>query len=139
MIIRSYHDQDYPQVLKLYNQNELYGGQFDKNRDSRKRLKDKILSDHESILVAEDNKQIVGTVSIIDDGRVAWLFRFCVTNDQDKKIAEELFNKARETLKKRGHKQVLVYSPTKIVRLSDRYEMLGFNKGNDYTCFWKDL
>jgi N-acetylglutamate synthase-like GNAT family acetyltransferase len=138
ILIRSYTSSDYEQVAKLYKQSELYGGQFDENRDARERLQKKIESDADAILIAEKNGEIVGTVSLIDDGRVAWLFRFCVVNE-DMITAERLFEKAAEALRRRGHNQVLVYSPVGVEKFNNRYSQLGFNKGGDYTCFWKDI
>lgn len=139
-MVRPYSTSDYEQVIALYKQSNLYGGQFDENRDSRERLKKRIETDPDAILIAEQNGSIVGTVSLIEDGRVAWLFRFCVTEGKlQYTVARELFNKASELLKNKGHQQVLVYSPVGNEALNSRYEALGFTKGGDYTCFWKDI
>ncbi len=83
IIIRSYSSSDYEQVTALYKQSTLYGGQFDENRDSKERLQKRIEAEPDAILVAEQNKKIVGTVSLVEDGRVAWLFRFCVVEGED--------------------------------------------------------
>lgn len=136
--VRSYKSSDFEQVKKLYKQSNLYGGQFDENRDSRERLQKRIEADADSILVAEKNGEIVGTVSLIVDGRVAWLFRFCVV-DEDTTIVKQLFERATEALKRKGHNQILVYSPVGNEKFNSRYNELGFNKGGDYTCFWKDI
>src|SRR3989344_1012158 len=137
---RSYKPEDYPQIASLYKQSELYGGQFDENRDSGERLSRKIKDDPEAILVCELDGKIVGTVSIIEDGRVAWLVRFAVTqNGSTSEIATLLYDKAVEILKARGHNQVLVYAPANKVDFVKRYAGLGFEKGSDYTCFWKDI
>jgi len=129
---------DYEQLAALYKQSDLYGGQYDENRDSRERLQKRIEADSDALLVAEKNGRIVGTVSLIEDGRVAWLFRFCVTDGEDD-IAKALLDNALEALRKKGHRQVLVYTPVGNENLNSRYEKLGFTKGGDYTCFWKDI
>ena len=134
MEIRLYKNEDYSQVVDLYKQTKLYGGQFDENRDSQEKLKLK----KDSILIAEEKNKIIGTVSLIEDGRVAWLFRFCVV-DNNEEVAKKLFDKAKEIFKSKGHNQVLVYSPLKNKVLDGRYSRLGFKKGNDYTCFWEDI
>jgi hypothetical protein len=82
--------------------------------------------------------KIVGTVSLIDDGRVAWLFRFAV-KDQQVAVAQQLHDAAIGILQARGHKQVLVYSPVGNAALDGHYAQLGFAKGGDYTCHWKDI
>lgn len=141
MLVRSYKTSDYQKIVALYKQSELYGGQFDENRDSEERLSNKIKSDPDAILVCEDEGNLIGTISLIEDGRVAWLFRFAVLlDDKSDQVTKLLHDKALEILKKRGHGQVLVYSPVGNASLNKRYaELLHFNQGNDYTCFWKDL
>lgn len=136
MIIRSYKQSDYEQLKALYLDSSLFGGQFDEARDSESRLKNKIEADPDAILIAEDNGKLIGTVSLIDDGRVAWLFRFAVS---DIEVAKALHNKAIAALKLRGHRQVLVYTPVGNEVLNGRYEELGFTQGDNYTCYWKEI
>ena len=138
--VRSYTPSDYDDVAVLYRKRELYGGQFDTDRDSETRLRKRIEADPDAIFVAEKDGEIVGSVSLIEDGRIAWLFRFAVVeNEYSETIAKALFEKASEILKEKDHQQVLVYSPTGNSNLDERYRKLGFTKGNDYTCYWKNL
>lgn len=138
MHIRRYTSNDYESIVALYKQTALYGGQFDESRDSSERLQKRIEADPDAIFVAEENNEIVGTLSLIEDGRVAWFFRFCVQNN-DHRIAQALSDKALEALRVKGHTQVLVYAPAGDETFEQRYNKLGFTKGGDYTCFWKDL
>lgn len=55
MQVRGYTDNDYEAVVELYKNSDLYGGQFDEDRDSRQRLARQILTDSKSILVCELN------------------------------------------------------------------------------------
>lgn len=140
MNIRPYQPADYEQVAALYRQSELYGGQFNKNRDSEERLRKRIEADPDAILVAEENAQLLGTVSFIEDGRVAWLFRLAVQQgEQEAEVTKALSDAALAALKTKGHNQVLVYTPVGNDTLDSRYEALGFNRGDDYTCYWKGL
>jgi predicted N-acetyltransferase YhbS len=140
MTIRSYQPTDYEQVAALYRQSHLYGGHFDGNRDGEDRLRKRIEADPDAILVAEQDNKIVGTVSLIEDGRVAWLFRFAVQQgEQEAAITKALCDAALTALKAKGHNQVLVYTPVGNDRLDNRYESLGFIRGGDYTCYWKDI
>ncbi len=141
MNIRIYKESDYESVAELYKNSDLYGGEFDENRDSKEKLSAKIKNDPESILVCESNNKIIGTVSLIEDGRVAWLFRFAVLPEVDSEnTLKLLFKKASEILKTRGHHEVLVYSPVGNNTLDSRYlNILNFEKGGDYTCFWKNI
>ncbi len=138
MIIRPYKSEDYDALKALQKDESSYGGQFDPDRDGKDRLDAQSAADPESVLVAEVHGEIVGTVSLIVDQRVAWLFRYAV-RDHDQKVIAALYEKATEILRGRGHLQVLVYSPSGDVGLDGRYEDLGFTKGGDYTCFWKEL
>ncbi len=140
MNIRRYKTDDYPRIVELYKQTEMPGSEFDNNRDSEERLRTRIENDPDAILVAEIDGKLVGSVSLIEDGRVAWLFRFRVMErDGDEEIAEALYNKATEILLNKGHHQVLVYTPVGETKFQQRYKNLGFIQGHDYTCFWKDI
>lgn len=140
MNIRNYVDSDYNQLMALYDQSDLYGGQRDDNRDSREKIREVIARDPESIIVADDNGKIVGTVSLIENGRVAWLFRFAaIKSENEIEILGLLQLKASGIFKSRGHDQMLVYSPVGNGDLNNRYETLNFNKGNDYTAFWQNI
>src|SRR5690606_31854998 len=123
-MVRSYKDTDYYKLKELYGHSEWYGGQFDEARDGREKLKSKIAQDNDSILVYEKNGELLGSISLIEDGRVAWLFRF-VVKDNDQQIAQELYDHATHVLKARGCTQVLVYSPNNEDILSQRYKNLG--------------
>jgi ATP-dependent DNA helicase PIF1 len=136
--IRSYRDADYEQLKTLTEHSEWYGGQFDEARDGRAKLKQKITQNPESILVFEQGKELLGTISLIDDGRVAMLFRFIV-RDHDQQVAEALYQRATEILKSRGHNQVLVYSSPDNKHLDKRYKSLNMHPGNLYRCYWSDL
>ena len=138
MLIRNYKREDYDSVISLYKDTTTYGGQFDEDRDSSERLEKLSNTKPDAILVAEDNGNIVGTVTLLEDGRSAWLFRFAVAeNSVD--VARELYLKAVEILKSKGHKQILVYSPRGVKQFEKRYNELGLSKGGDYTCYWREL
>ncbi len=137
-MIRSYRDNDYDQLRDLYNQTKWYGGVFDEARDSRQRLAEKISQDPDAILVFEEDLAIKGTISIIDDGRVAMLYRF-VTDPKTMDITRALFEAATSTLRNRGHEQILVYSDPHNPELDSRYRELGMTRGGDYSCYWVNL
>jgi hypothetical protein len=134
--VRSYVPDDYEAVTGLYRIPSLYGGQFDEDRDSKARLNEQITKDPNSILVAEEDGNLVGTVSILADKRFAWLMRFAV---QHPDAVTVLCDKACQILKERGHSQVLVYAPED-ASFKLRYESLGFTEGGQtYNVFWKPL
>lgn len=138
MNIRNYRPSDYEQLKRLYLDSSTFGGQFDEARVAAERLQRKIEADPDAILVAELDGKLVGTVSLIDDGRIAWLFRYAVQKAQTE-APRKLHDRAIEGLKNRGHTQVLVYTPVGNNELDSRYEQLDFTKGGDYTCYWKEI
>jgi predicted N-acetyltransferase YhbS len=137
--VRQYRHTDYDQVESLYRQRDAYGGEFSQFRDSEGRLNSRTVVDPESIFVAEQAGRIVGTISIIEDGRVAWLYRFAVSDGPDSdRAARYLSERALKVLESRGHEQVLVYAPADDKHLSDRYADLGFTRGGSYVCYFRD-
>jgi hypothetical protein len=134
--IRPYVAADYEAVRTLYEIPGTFGGQFDVDRDSKERLDEQSAKDPKSILVAEEVGRIVGTVSTLADKRFAWLMRFAAT---DPRAVDMLCDDACKILKERGHRQVLVYAPASDSSFEIRYKSLGFNKGDDYACFWKEI
>jgi hypothetical protein len=131
-------DADYDQVKALYQHGEWYGGKFDEHRDSREIMAKKIASDSQAIIVEEENGEILGTISLIEDGRVAWFYRF-VVKDNSLPIAQGLYGAAAGVLKSRGHPEVLIYSDPAREDLNTRYQQLGMQKGGDYECFYAAL
>lgn len=137
-MIRSYQESDYDAIKELYSHLEWYGGVFDEARDGREVLAIKITQDPEAILVYTQDGEITGTISIIEDGRVAWLYRF-VVKDFDEKVTRGLYDVATGILKSRGHTEVLVYSSVDDTNLDARYQSLGMTKGGNYACFRKEI
>ncbi len=137
--IRPYNPTiDYLAVKSLYLDSATFGGQFDEARDSEDRLRDLIRQKPEAILVAENDSNIVGTVTIFEDGRSVWLYRFAVKN-QDMEVTRQLWDYAKEKCKKLGHTQVLVYAPEGNDAFEERYTMIGFTKGGNFTAYWQNL
>lgn len=140
MKIRFYNpDTDYPQIEVLYKSPDTFGGQFDNARDSKERIDGLSKNKPNTILVAEDNSKIVGTVTLFEDGRSAWLYRFAIQKENELEIASELWNEAKRVMKELSHSQVLVYAPSGSESFEKRYTSLGFTKGTDFTAYWQDL
>lgn len=138
-MLRNYTDADYTNLKELYQHREWFGGHFSEHRDSQQRLAKLIARDPESILVYERGDKIVGSVSLFEDGRTAWLFRF-VVEDNDPKVTQELYDRAIAILKQRGHDEVLVYAPQDDKNLEKRYtDDLGMSKGDAYTCYFAEF
>jgi len=137
--IRNYNSNDYPSIESLYKDSSTFGGQFDEARDSKERLKILIEQKPDTILVAENDGEIVGTVTLFEDGRSAWLYRFAVRKEFESTATKALWEKAKEIFGQKGHSQILVYAPVAEKSFEKRYRELGFNKGKDFTAYWQDL
>lgn len=140
MNIRNYNpDSDYQDIEALYKEGSTFGGEFDVARDTKERIDTLEQNKPDSVLVAEEDGKIVGTVTLFEDGRSVWLYRFATITNNETEITRQLFDRAKEILKMRGHTQVLVYAPTEDNHFEHRYSSLGFNKGGDFTAYWQDI
>lgn len=140
MQIRNYNPEtDYPSIEVLLKENATFGGQFDEARDTKERIDTLEISKPGSVLVAEIEGMIVGTVTLFEDGRSAWLYRFAVKYEYEDVVSKMLWIEAKETMKQRGHSQVLVYAPSGDKKYKRRYAHLEFKTGSDFTTYWQDL
>ena len=137
--IRNYNLSDYPSIESLYRERSTFGGHFDEARDSASRLDSLVKIKPDSILVAEEDGLILGTVTLFEDTRAAWLYRFAVQKEKEFEVSQLLWNSIKDVARQRGHTQVIVYAPVGDEGFRDRYIKLGFNKGDDYTAYWRDL
>jgi hypothetical protein len=138
--VRNYNPEtDYSGVLALYAHSATFGGQYDAARDTAEKLRALSAQNPNKILVATIKEKIVGTVTLFEDGRSAWLYRFAVQSEHEDAIANVLYTQAVSILKSLGHTQVLVYAPSGDTHFTKRYTTLGLKKGSDYTAFWKDI
>ena len=137
MKIRTYNpDTDYSHLRSMLLDKATYGGVIDEDRDSEEKLKRLALTKPNCLLVAEKDEKLVGTVTVFEDGRACWLYRFAY---QDKKIGRALWGHARMVAKELGHTQVLVYAPYDDSSFKELYNELGFNTGNPYTAYWQNI
>lgn len=139
MNIRPYQPADYEQVKILLTSPDTFGGVFDEARDSQERLDALEMDKPNTILVAESEAEIVGTITLFEDGRAAWLYRFAVSPAHEAEATQLLKDAAVAELKRRGHSQILVYAPLGDQYFQDRYTALGFHKGNDFTAYWQEI
>ena len=99
MQIRNYKDSDFPQLKKLLEDTNLYYKPLDKKEIFKK----KIDYDQESIIIAEDNNKIIGTVFIIYDPWNSFVYHLGVHPDYRKLgLGNQLMDEAEKRLKARG-------------------------------------
>lgn len=138
MEVRFYKPSDYQALANLYKQSDQF--KFNEVKDSEEALKKKIERDPESLLIAEDNNQIVGSVSIVEDGRLALLFRLvAVPGDNHDAILKALTDEVEVILKKRGFLEMHNTAPMNDLNALMERRKLGFEEGSVYTWFWKKI
>ena len=139
IIIRAYKPSDYTSVALLYKDSSTHGWQYDDARDSETKLNTFAQKNPKKLLVAEVNGSLVGSVTIFEDGRTAWLYRFAVHKTYESIVSQLLYKKACAIVKRFGHSQLLVYAPKDAGIFIERYTQLGFTQWNDFTAYWQDL
>lgn len=139
MNVRSYQPSDYQKLIDLYKQSDQF--KVDEVTDSEEGLNKKIARDPESVLLVEANGEIVGSVSLIEDGRIALLFRLVTkaSYQENKEVLQVLLNEAESILSKRGYKEVHNTAPANDMNALMERKSLGFQEGEIYTWFWKEL
>ena len=134
--IRPYVQNDYTSVIELYKEGDL----FEKDFDTKNALERKIERDPESILVAVRNNEIVGTISIMEDGKLAFIFRLVVKKSLRRQgIGTQLIAAAEKILKQRGNPTVNIIVNEKDVDLQGYYEQLNYKKGRVWRWMWKEI
>src|SRR3972149_6424700 len=98
--IRNYNPgTDYHQVKQILEE----GGLFYDPIDAPERLAEKVKRDPESIMVATAGNQLIGTVRIMDDGSMPFIFRLAVRENQRRHgVGARLLEGAENRLRKRG-------------------------------------
>ncbi len=130
MTIRPYTSLDYIYIRKLYEES----GWFDELVDSENKLNEQTSKDPDSILVATNNNEIIGSVSLLATGCLALFFRLIAPNEEVKKL---LLAKGEEFFRVKGYKRIDIIAPEEDLSRQKEYADYGFNKGNLYRWFWK--
>jgi len=127
--IRNYSHADYEQVKRIL----VDGGLFYQPLDSSQRLEEKILRDPSSILVAEESDRVVGTVSLMEDSRMAFIFRLAVNpENQNRGLGKALMSEAEKELFRRGHREINILVEEDNIGLQEYYEKQDYGEGNLY-------
>ncbi len=134
--LRNYRSEDYAQVKA----NLEVAGLFWEDMDSEALLSRMMTRDPESIIVAENNGQIVGSAYFIDMGFAAMLSRLNVVPEHRKTgLGRRLIDEVNNRAKKRGFTQVHLTVHEEQERLKEWYKRQGCWEGNLYRWMGFDL
>jgi len=138
MKIRNYNSNDYLEVITILKDSDL----FDEVWDSEENLKSMITRNSQSILVAEEQSKVIGSIFIIPYGKkVSYFFRLAVKKEFRKQgVATSLIKKSEETVRQRGTKELGFYVDSGNINLQKFYKKRGFKTSSKtYYYMWKEL
>lgn len=135
--IRNYNSEtDYLRVREILEEGDLYYGPT----DSSERLAEKVRRDPESIIVATLGNQIVGTVTIAEDGRMPFIFRLAVKEEYRRRgFGVKLMEEAEKRLKNRGYEEVHIFVNETDEELKEYYRKQAYQEGNAYRWMSKEM
>lgn len=136
MDIRTYTNEDFTGVRRVLNATDLFVPAV----DTRKRFQDKIERHPDSIIVAERDDAVVGTVFVTDDATTVLITRLAVLPDhQGQGIGRSLLDAAESWLVERGTRIAVAFAETSDPELLDWYRERGYTNKGQYEMMWKDL
>lgn len=135
--IRNYNPgTDYSQMKQILEE----GGLFYGPTEAPERLAEKVRRDSDSIIVAIINGEVVGTVTLMEDGRMPFIFRLAVRNDQRRHgIGQKLMEEAEKRLKDRGYTELNILVDENNEELKGYYLRQGYEEGNIYRWMYKEV
>jgi hypothetical protein len=136
-VVRAYTDSDYEKLIRLYEKSRDF--KVDPETDAQKKLAEKIRRDPDSILVIASDNDLLGSVSIIEDGRIAILFRMVAIGPDQNALLSSLVEKAEKLLKAKGYAEVHSIAPEGNTQSLSQRKSMNFTLGKKYVWFWKKL
>ena len=107
--------------------------------EAPERLAEKVKRDPESVIVAAVANQLIGTVSIMEDGRMPFVFRLAVREDKRRQgVGARLMDEAEKRLKSRGYDDIHILVNESEEELKDYYRKQGYKEGNLYRWMYKE-
>ncbi len=138
MQVRLYQGSDFEKLIALYKNKASYGGNYDESRDTPSKLRETARAG-DLYVVENSSGEIVGSFIILDNPHTFWLIRFVIDPEAEDllTVGGLLAKKAQEIAQERGHGSIIVYTDSDNQSLNQRYMDLGFNKSDEYRCYWK--
>ncbi|HLC73902.1 MAG TPA: GNAT family N-acetyltransferase [Candidatus Nanoarchaeia archaeon] len=135
VLTRNYQSTDYESVREILE----VGGLFWEASDNKESLERKIQRQPGSILVATEDKKVVGTQFIVEDF-MPLLFRLAIHPDFRRRgIGLQLITHAEDLLRSKGHNHVNILVASNDLELIEHYQKQGYEKGSTYLWMVKEL
>lgn len=132
MTIRLLTIDEYPVLKALYENS----GWFDPETDSKRLIERQLKKNPNAILVAVENEQIIGSVTLLFTERLGLFFRLIADNVE---VSSELLKKGEKIFRKEGYSEVHIIAPLEDGERQVKYEAYGFEQGKPYKWFWKKI
>lgn len=138
MKIRNYKSTDYSSIKLMLQEADLYDDVW----DSEENLIGMINKDPQSILVAEENDEIIAVIYLISFGsKVSFIFRLVVKKEyRNKGTATELIQFTEAILLKRGVSEIGLFADANNKELHNFYSKRLFQTTNkNWIYLWRKL
>lgn len=135
-IIRAYNPKtDFESVKRNLQADNI----FDEEWDSKERL-EKLTSERpKSILIAEEDRKVIGSI-FQTDRLYPYFWRLVVREDyRGKGIGERLLNAVEQQLKEEGHKEIGIFVDETHEEVKNWYIKRGFELTGLYRAMWKPI
>ena len=139
MEVTFYKPENYEQLMELYKKGEQF--LLHDITDSAQSLARKIKRDPESIILVWQDQMLAGTISFMEDGRMALLLRIMidpVLNAKDV-LVKKLFDTAEGILKKRGYEEIHSIARLDHMQSDVWRAQNGFARSRDYSWYFKKV
>ena len=120
LVVRPYTSADYESVKAMLD----HEYRFDEATDSQERIDTQIQRDPNSIFVTEQSGRITGTASIMEDGRMAYIFKWLGTTEVGIKRA---LKRAEDELIERGYSSWDVLVSARYPIIGEAFNSLGYS------------
>ena len=115
------------------------GGLFNPATDNQRTLSRIVKKYPGTVLVAEQNKKVIGTISV-QLGRVPMLFRLATLKENRQQgVGSLLLKEAEKRIKKAGYKESYLLAENRNSRLQGFYSKVGYLSGGVYRWRYKKL
>ncbi len=121
--IRNYNVKDSESLISLLKETRLYYPLLDKPEFFRKKIK----KDKDSILVAEENEKVIGTVFIIYDAWNPFIFHLGVLPEyRSRGLGKKLMETAEKKIWKTGAKEITIFVTDDNKEVVDYYKKMNY-------------
>lgn len=136
VVVRAYNPKtDFEPVKRNLQADNM----FDEEWDSEERLEKSVSERPKSILIAEEDGEVIGSI-FQTDRLYPYFWRLVVRKDyRGKGVGERLLNAVEQQLKEEGHKEIGIFIDETHEEVKGWYIKRGFKPTGLYRAMWKRI